>query len=227
MRGQDGPLLAAVCEFTNPYREDGGTVPSLWDQVLAGVTRQGGGAGGKPSSRPPVTSGQLSLVADVERTCLVELAINRDTVSHTRTGERDIPDELRRIEFHLRPYPNVAQHWADKVREWCGQARDLLGLHVRRLNLPRGTRCLACDEAWIDRVTDDGELVKDPAVVLLWTEQGGADRFVCLVCHHESPAYDLLTLSDHQRCSDRPCGHAATRRDTMRRIAPQCTSVSQ
>ena len=221
MRGQDGPLLAAVCEFTNPYREDGGTVPSLWDQVLAGVTRHGG-SGGKPASRPPVTSGQLSLVADVERMCLAELAINGDTVSHTRMGERDIPDELRRIEFHLRPYPNVGQQWAERVHEWCSQARELLGLHVKRLSLPRGTRCLACDEAWVDRVTDGGELVRDPAVVLLWTDVGEADRFVCLVCHHESPAYDLLTLSEHQRCTGHPCGHAATRR-----VAPHGASVSQ
>lgn len=192
-------LLDAIGELTNPYREDGGTVPSLWDQVLGGVNRQGGGAGGKPSSRPPVTSGQLSLVAEVEMTCRRELSIAGDSVSHTREGARDIPDELRRIEHHLRPWPAQAERMALDVRGWCGQARELLGLVPKRLSLPRGTRCLRCDEAWVDRVTDEGELVRDPAVVLLWLEDGTVDRFVCLACHHEAPAPDLHDLAKHQR----------------------------
>ena len=49
MRGQDGPLLAAIEEFTNPTElapREGGTLPgpSLWDQVLAGVTRHAAAA---------------------------------------------------------------------------------------------------------------------------------------------------------------------------------------
>lgn len=196
-----GDLLDAIGELTNPYREDGGTVPSLWDQVLAGVTRQGG-SGGKPSSRPPVTSGQLSLVAEVELVCRRELSIAGDSVSHTRGGDRDIPDELRRIEDHLRAWPAHAERMALEVHGWCAQARELLGLVEHRIGLPRGTRCLACDEAWIERVTDDGEVVRDPAVVLLWSPAGEADRFVCLACHHEAPAYDLQPLARHQQCEN-------------------------
>lgn len=203
-------LLDAIGEFTNPYRENDGSVPSLWDQVLAGVTRSGG-AGGKPSSRPPVTSGQLSLVAEVERVCRTELSIAGDTVSHTRDGERDgerdIPDELRRIHHHLRPWPAQADRMAHEVRQWCAQARELLGLIPQRISLPRGTRCPACDQAWVDRVTDDGELVREPALVLLWSDDDRVERYACLACHHDAEASELHDVAEHQAHGAR-CGCA-------------------
>lgn len=195
----------AVQDFTGPTEmapREGGRLPgpSLWDQVLSGVSRQGGGSGGKPNSRPPVTTGALSLVAEVERMCRAELAVNGDSVSHTRAGDRDIPDELERIAGHVESYPDHGDWWATKVLEWCATARNLLGLVPQRIGLPRGTRCIRCDEAWIERVTDEGELVHEPALVLLWSEDKSAiERFHCLACLHDAPASDLLDLAHYQR----------------------------
>ena len=143
----------------------------------------------------------------MERVCRSELSIAGDTVSHTRTGERDIPDELRRIDHQQRPWPAQADRVACEVRQWCAQARELLGLVTKRISLPRGTRCPACDEAWVDRVTDDGELVREPALVLLWSDDGYINRYVCLACHHEAEAGELHDVAEHQAHSGR-CGCA-------------------
>lgn len=198
-------LHEAIQALTGPTEmapREGGRLPgpSLWSMILGGVTREGG-SGGKPSSRPPVTSGVLSLVAEVERWCRVELAANGDTVSHTPRGERDVPDELERIAFYLVCDTEAHRERCERtILGWVNTARNLLGMVPQRIGLPRGTRCLACDAAWIDRVTDDGEMVRDPAVVLLWSDDKSAvDRAVCLACFHEVEACDLLDLATHQR----------------------------
>lgn len=178
-------LLRLVCDFVNPIPtdHDGQPEPSLWDQLSAPSKRTGQAGGSKPGSRLPVDAGVLSIVTEVNL-----------WTHHVAPHLVDVPDRMRFIERNVTG--RLGDDWSKVLTRWIGEARDILGYTPQRIPLPRGTRCHECDEAWVDVTNDDGETVRQPCVVLVWSAQRDAiDRFTCLACHGEWPACVLPDLA--------------------------------
>lgn len=177
-------LLASICDLTNPTDGE----PSLWEQLNTGVQQDAPLRRGAVKSKPPTATGPLSIIADIER--------------WTRgCWGRGVPNKLRGIEESLRWHEKETAEWAVRVAAWVVESRQVLGL-IRQVNvsLPRGTRCHGCGNAWVSTTNPDDQLVREPALVLMWVEpeREQVDRFGCRSCGQEWPASELHDLVEYQ-----------------------------
>jgi len=196
-------LFPLICDFTNPYREHDTTMQSLWAQLNNPIQQDAPLRRGVVKSKPPTATGPLSIIADVERQCALTLGMYMKTTIRTGTGRaRDVPAELRAIRWHImRNDPVEADVWVKHLTTWINEAKQVLGL-IRQpsVALPRGTRCQHCDEAWVTSRNGEGQVVREPAVVLMWVEpdRTDVDYFACMACGESSEPGLLPSLVDHQ-----------------------------
>lgn len=218
-------LFPLIQEFTNPQREREDpkdptsrwvTTPPLWDQLVESTARGGGLGGSVHRSRPPVATQVLSLVSTVRSACSTELErIGRRPIWQTRPVPadcehfhprpdstivemwRDVPAELRAISANGRLGEEARTGWAERVADWIIQAKAALGQTTPRIQLPRGTRCMDCEQAWVT-VVEDGEEVRQPALRLVWHGNGTLHYVACQACGKSRWPADLHALAEHQ-----------------------------
>lgn len=192
------------------------TLPSLWELLNADTARTGGADGGTQRSRPPVSTAVLSLIHDVRRTTEQRLRqAGRQPITRTRTISdehtrhlagatpdctvlviwRDIPAELQAIN-QLTTEPERTE-WAERLASWTHKAKAVLGLLPTRIQLPRGTRCMDCGQAWVVAI-EDGEEVRRPAVHLVWQDTGALHYVACTACGSSRWPHDLHALAAAQ-----------------------------
>lgn len=209
-------------------------LPSLWDQLVGnmlGNTVRAGAA--VPRSRPPVSTDVLALTHEVRSACEQRLrTAGRQPIVRSRVlGDeprslvqsrpdstvvemwRDIPAELRAINSITMGRPNEQAGWAGRVDGWVHRAKTALGVVPPRIQLPRGTKCMDCERAWVV-VDETGEVVRDPdgdpvgvptggqvrhpAVHLVWQDTGALHFVSCLACGSARWPYDLAALAARQ-----------------------------
>lgn len=219
-------LFPLVQEFINPQAElmdprdpasEKVTSPALWDQLIGSTARGGGLGGSVQRSRPPVSTEVLSLVSTVREHCASQmLRIGRKPIWQHRTVSdrdcehfhprpdstivetwRDIPAELRAISASAKLSDNARVAWAEQVSMWIALAKAALGQTIPRIQLPRGTRCMDCKQAW-RVVVEDGEEVRKPALRLVWRPDGTLFYVACDACGQSRWPHDLHALAEHQ-----------------------------
>lgn len=191
--------------------------PSLWDLLIGNTARAGGQGSAVQRSRPPVSTQVLSLVHEVRSACEQRLrTAGRQPIVRSRTLSdatrqaiqarpdstvvemwRDIPAELLAINAITASRPVEQAGWAERVAGWVHRAESALGLVTERIQLPRGTRCMDCGEAWV-LVIEDGEQVRRPAVHLVWHPTGALHFVACSACNSSRWPHDLHALAERQ-----------------------------
>lgn len=217
-------MFELIGEFTNARREQvlgpddqqakWTSAPSLWDLLLESTARGGGAGSAVQRSRPPISTEVLSLIAEIRSACEESLTlIGRKAIWQTQRLRvdaprpdamvvvmwRDIPAELRAVCAGASGLSDVRRsRWTDDLARWINRAKLALGEQVPRIQLPRGTRCLDCDTAWVTTKID-GEDVRRPALHLVWHDNGALYYVGCLACGKSRWPADLHALAEHQR----------------------------
>lgn len=217
-------LTPLIDEFTEPERfPDGRHAAPLWDQLHA-VKHRGVGADGRSvhRSRPPISTEVVSLIQEVRSACERRMRdAGREPIIRTRVlsdAERDlirpsaprpglmlttVLEVWRDVAAELRAINTITAGdaeqtvWADRVAEWVHRARSVLGLLPPRVQLPRGTRCMDCGQAWVVAEVD-GERVRRPAVKLVWHRNGTLHYVACSACGGSRWPHDLPALAAAQ-----------------------------
>lgn len=155
-------------------------LPSLYAQLAeAVVTRQSERLTTSPRSMPPLWTEALDLVAEIDR------------VAASWCVAEDTPRRLDLVAYRERYTPDdgwlVAER-RDVVLGWVRRGTELLD-PPRRLEVT--APCPACGQRSVQRASDDGEMVRAPALVV---DRAGC---ACQACGHTwAPEYFVQLARD-------------------------------
>lgn len=158
----------------------GGGSESLWSQLQRSAAHEGASAG-RPSarSRVPISMTVVSLVIEVS-------AATAEAAEEHGRRSYDVPADLTTILLGMirSADRDVCDWWTDQIRDWIVRAQVALGLAPPGTRWIRGADCPCCDSCWASARVD-GELVRTPALAVVWaTEPTGwrVDSIHCRAC---------------------------------------------
>lgn len=163
----------------------GGGSESVWSQLQRSAAHEGPSAGRpSPRSRVPISLTVVSLVMEMT-------SATAEAAEEYGRRSYDVPADLTTILLGMirTADRDVCDWWTDRCRDWLVRSQVALGLAPPGTRWIRGAACPRCAERTA-QATVDGELVRTPALAVIWSTETTGWRVDSIHCRACGAAWD-------------------------------------